>query len=68
MRIVATGFGESVIAVGYRFVSHVPSSVSFYAVEVYGFFEAAEGGKRFLNAAKSFVISEADSCEPSVTC
>ena len=46
---------------GCGFVSQIPSSVSFYAVEVYGFFEAAEGGKRFLNAATLFVISEADS-------
>ena len=49
------GLEESITEVGYRFVYQIPSSVSFYAVEAYGFFEAAEGGNRFLNAAKLFV-------------
>ena len=52
--------------VGREFVSHVPTSVSLCVAEDCGIFEAADGGNRFFNAAKLFVISEADSCEPSV--
>jgi hypothetical protein len=40
------------------FVSHVPTSVSLYAVAAYEFFKAAEGGNRHFDAAKLFLISK----------